>query len=70
MVDVEIKLDRYDRCYFPGDTVSGVVIVRSDSKISHQGISLNVEGAVNLVCFYYDFDFNLFNAYHLFLNSN
>ena len=48
MVDVEIKLDRYDRCYFPGDTVSGVVIVRSDSKISHQGISLNVEGAVNL----------------------
>lgn len=48
MVDVEIKLDKYDRCYFPGDTVSGVVIVRSDSKISHQGISLNVEGAVNL----------------------
>jgi len=48
MVDVEIKLDRYDRCYFPGDTVSGVVIVRSDSKISHQGIKLQVEGAVNL----------------------
>merc|ERR1712218_269028 len=48
MGDIEIKLDQYDRCYFPGDTVSGVVIVRSDSKISHQGIKLQVEGAVNL----------------------
>jgi len=48
MVDVEIRLDKYDRCYYPGDTVSGVVFVRSDSKISHQGIKLQVEGSVNL----------------------
>eukprot|EP01084_Bolivina_argentea_P316301 548235_1 len=48
MVDVEIKLDRYSRVYYPGDTVSGVVIVRSDSKISHQGIKLQAQAAVNL----------------------
>eukprot|EP01084_Bolivina_argentea_P316300 548234_1 len=49
MTDVEIKLDRYDRCYFPGDKVSGVVIVRSNNnKISHNGIKLQVNGIVNL----------------------
>mmetsp|Transcript_73206 Transcript_73206/g.89846 ORF Transcript_73206/g.89846 Transcript_73206/m.89846 type:complete len:303 (-) Transcript_73206:60-968(-) len=48
MVDVEIKLDRYDRCYCPGDVVTGVVIVRSESRSSHSGIKLKVEGAVNL----------------------
>eukprot|EP01083_Nonionella_stella_P083656 231373_1 len=48
MADVEIKLDRYDRCYSPGDTVSGVIIVRSDSKLSHQGIKLQVCGTVDL----------------------
>jgi len=48
MVDVEIKLDRYDRCYFPGETVSGVVVVHSPGSASHQGIKLSVEGTVNL----------------------
>jgi len=47
-MDVEIRLDRVDRSYSPGETVTGVVVVRSDSKQSHGGIKLNVEGTVNL----------------------
>ncbi|ETO25717.1 hypothetical protein RFI_11421 [Reticulomyxa filosa] len=48
MVDVNIRLDHYDRCYYPNDTVSGVVVVSSDSRASHNGIKLSVEGVVNL----------------------
>jgi len=48
MVEVDIRLDHYDRCYHPGDVVSGVVVVSSDSRASHNGIKLVVEGVVNL----------------------
>ena len=47
-MDVEIKLDRHDRVYYPGETVTGVVIVHSASKSSHAGIRLTVDGSVNL----------------------
>lgn len=48
MVSLEIKLDSPDACYFAGDIVSGIVIVTSDNKSSHNGLILDVDGTVAL----------------------
>jgi|EP00161_Ancyromonas_sigmoides_P018677 hypothetical protein len=47
-MSVEIKLKRHDRVYMPGETVSGCVVVTSSGTMSHNGISLLVEGSVQL----------------------
>lgn len=47
-MSVEIRLKRADRVYRPGDLVSGVVVVSSKGKLSHSGISLLMEGSVQL----------------------
>lgn len=45
---LEIRLKRADRVYRPGDLVSGVVVVATKGKLSHSGISLLMEGSVQL----------------------
>jgi len=47
-MSIEVKLDRVDRTYFPGETVTGSVIVRSQGSLKHQGIKMVVEGSVGL----------------------
>jgi len=44
----DIKLNRVDRVYHPSEKVSGVLTVRTESTLSHNGIHLEVEGAINL----------------------
>jgi hypothetical protein len=47
-MSMEIKLNRVDRVYKPGESVSGVVVVHSPSAMSFSGIVLTVEGSVTL----------------------
>lgn len=47
-MQVEIVLSRHDRCYSPGEKVSGVVLVKSNSAGKHAGIKLNVQGTASL----------------------
>mmetsp|Transcript_16814 Transcript_16814/g.25116 ORF Transcript_16814/g.25116 Transcript_16814/m.25116 type:complete len:303 (-) Transcript_16814:36-944(-) len=48
MPSLEIRLKRANRVYRPGETVSGVVVVKSSNKLSHQGITLTLDGNVQL----------------------
>jgi len=45
---LDIQLDRFDRCFIPGDVATGVVVLTSEAATSHGGIKLVVEGMVNL----------------------
>lgn len=45
---LEVKLDRVDRTYIPGETVTGSVVVQSQGSMKHQGIKMVVEGVVTL----------------------
>lgn len=47
-MSVEIKLKRADKTYHEGDVVNGLVCISSKDSFSHQGITLTVEGTVNL----------------------
>jgi hypothetical protein len=47
-MSLEIRLKRADRVYKPGDLVSGVVVVSTKGKMSHSGITLLMEGSVQL----------------------
>jgi len=47
-MSVDIKLNRADRIYRPGDKVRGVVIVNSSGNLSHNGITLEADGGVQL----------------------
>eukprot|EP01094_Clydonella_sp_ATCC50884_P022388 TRINITY_DN5124_c0_g1_i1.p1 TRINITY_DN5124_c0_g1~~TRINITY_DN5124_c0_g1_i1.p1 ORF type:complete len:297 (-),score=88.83 TRINITY_DN5124_c0_g1_i1:288-1178(-) len=47
-MSVDIRLNKVDRVYRPGDTVSGVVVVTSKGGMSHNGIKLTVDGEVTL----------------------
>jgi vacuolar protein sorting-associated protein 26C len=48
MASLEIRLKRANRVYSPGEMVSGVVVVKSKSKLDHKGVSLSIQGAVQL----------------------
>eukprot|EP00771_Trimastix_marina_P000701 gnl/Trimastix_PCT/1724.p1 GENE.gnl/Trimastix_PCT/1724~~gnl/Trimastix_PCT/1724.p1 ORF type:complete len:308 (+),score=62.40 gnl/Trimastix_PCT/1724:29-952(+) len=48
MASIDLHLKKIDRSYCPGDIVSGVLVVRSKSPISHQGITLTMEGTISL----------------------
>merc|ERR1711916_1880 len=48
MSSLTVVLNRVDRIYRPGDMVEGVVVVDSNSSVSHQGIVLTVEGQVTM----------------------
>jgi len=45
---VEIQLSHVDRVYRPGETLSGVIAVTSKGSMSHNGISLHLDGEVTL----------------------
>eukprot|EP00053_Salpingoeca_punica_P007542 m.68762 g.68762 ORF g.68762 m.68762 type:complete len:296 (-) comp14199_c0_seq1:179-1066(-) len=45
---IEIKLKRADRIYREGDVVSGTVVVMCKDALSHQGLTLSMEGVVSL----------------------
>lgn len=47
-MSLEIRLKRVDRVYKPGDVVSGVIAVTSKGPLSHAGITLLMEGSVQL----------------------
>jgi len=45
---LEIRLKRADRVYKPGELVTGVVAVTTKGKLSHAGVTLLMEGSVQL----------------------
>lgn len=47
-VTAEIKLNRFDRVYRPGDSVSGHILLNSASSFSHNGVQLDLEGTIGL----------------------
>ena len=48
MASLEIKLKKANKVYKEGDLVKGVVVVSSKGDLSHNGLSLTMEGSVNL----------------------
>ncbi|XP_035792785.1 vacuolar protein sorting-associated protein 26C-like [Anopheles albimanus] len=47
-INVEIKLRRANKVYYEGETVSGIVQVVCGSEAKHDGITITLEGSVNL----------------------
>jgi len=47
-MSIDIQLNRADRVYKPGDVVAGVVAVTTKGSMTHQGITLVMEGLVTL----------------------
>ncbi|XP_043927374.1 vacuolar protein sorting-associated protein 26C isoform X1 [Protopterus annectens] len=45
---LDIRLKRANKIYHEGEIVSGVVVITSKDTVHHQGISLTMEGSVNL----------------------
>lgn len=43
---MELRLTRVSRTYRPGEVVSGVVVIGTAKELSHNGLMLNVSGAV------------------------
>ncbi|XP_055063285.1 vacuolar protein sorting-associated protein 26C [Misgurnus anguillicaudatus] len=47
-VSLDVRLKRANKVYHEGEVLSGVVIISSKDALQHQGISLSMEGLVNL----------------------
>ncbi|KAK6486119.1 vacuolar protein sorting-associated protein 26C [Huso huso] len=47
-VSLDIRLKRANKVYHEGEALSGVVVVMSKDSVQHQGLSLTMEGTVNL----------------------
>ncbi|XP_076876172.1 vacuolar protein sorting-associated protein 26C [Brachyhypopomus gauderio] len=47
-VVLDLKLKRANKVYHEGEVLAGVVVITSKEAIQHQGISLTMEGLVNL----------------------
>jgi len=47
-MSLDIKLNRIDKIYRPGDKVTGAVVVQSQGPMKHNGIKLQVEGSAAL----------------------
>ncbi|XP_062061060.1 vacuolar protein sorting-associated protein 26C isoform X3 [Lepus europaeus] len=45
---LDIKIKRANKVYHAGEMLSGVVVVTSKDSVQHQGVTLTMEGAVNL----------------------
>ncbi|CAH1994885.1 unnamed protein product [Acanthoscelides obtectus] len=45
---LDIRLKRADKIYHENENVSGVIIISSNSDFKHEGITLTMEGSVNL----------------------
>lgn len=48
-MSLEVKFNRLDKTYNPGERVSGVVIATCDEVTKHNGLTLNVTGFVTLI---------------------
>jgi len=46
--NLDLRLKKVNKVYHEGDTVSGVVVIQSKTEVKHEGISLTMDGAVNL----------------------
>ncbi|GFO07993.1 Down syndrome critical region protein 3 homolog [Plakobranchus ocellatus] len=49
MASLDIRLKKINKIYKEGDVIAGVVVVQSKGELPHQGITLNMEGMVNLL---------------------
>eukprot|EP00033_Pygsuia_biforma_P002785 GCRY01003075.1.p1 GENE.GCRY01003075.1~~GCRY01003075.1.p1 ORF type:complete len:298 (+),score=53.86 GCRY01003075.1:197-1090(+) len=47
-MSIDIRLKKHDRVYHPEEQLTGFIVVNCKSGLSHQGISLSVEGSVSL----------------------
>lgn len=45
---MEIRLKRANKIYYPGETVSGVVVIKNKSATEHRGVSVSMSGGVAL----------------------
>ncbi|XP_059138459.1 vacuolar protein sorting-associated protein 26C-like [Physella acuta] len=48
MANLDIRLKKVNKIYKEGDVIAGVVVVQSKGELQHQGITLIMEGMVNL----------------------
>lgn len=48
MALLDIRLDKVDRIFYPGDTLTGVVVVHSETGVKHEGLTVTLEGTVSL----------------------
>ncbi|KAI8775225.1 vacuolar protein sorting-associated protein 26C [Biomphalaria glabrata] len=48
MANLDIRLKKINKIYKEGDVIAGVVVVQSKGELQHQGITLVMEGMVNL----------------------
>jgi len=48
-MSIEVKFNRLDKTYNPGDRVSGVLVATCEEATKHAGITLNVTGFVTLI---------------------
>ncbi|XP_023028089.1 vacuolar protein sorting-associated protein 26C isoform X2 [Leptinotarsa decemlineata] len=47
-INLDIRLKRADKVYCEGENVSGVIVISSNSDFKHEGITLTMDGCVNL----------------------
>ncbi|XP_017775160.1 PREDICTED: Down syndrome critical region protein 3 homolog [Nicrophorus vespilloides] len=47
-VTLDIRLKKADKVYTEGEKVTGFIVVKSNSDLKHDGITLSMEGSVNL----------------------
>ncbi|XP_065161488.1 vacuolar protein sorting-associated protein 26C [Atheta coriaria] len=47
-VSLDIRLKKADKVYYEGDNVTGFIVIQSNSDFKHDGITLIMEGSVNL----------------------
>ncbi|XP_066260275.1 vacuolar protein sorting-associated protein 26C [Euwallacea similis] len=47
-INLDLRLKRADKVYSEGENISGVIVISSSSDFKHDGITLTVEGCVNL----------------------
>eukprot|EP00164_Ancoracysta_twista_P016024 GFYU01026717.1.p1 GENE.GFYU01026717.1~~GFYU01026717.1.p1 ORF type:complete len:299 (-),score=51.96 GFYU01026717.1:217-1113(-) len=47
-MSLDLRLKRVDRVYYPGDSLTGVVVVTSSGSMQHNGINLSLEGSIAL----------------------
>ncbi|WAR04255.1 VP26C-like protein [Mya arenaria] len=48
MATLDVRLKKVNKVYKEGDVVAGVVIIQSKGDLAHQGVTLLMEGSVNL----------------------
>ncbi|XP_076624701.1 vacuolar protein sorting-associated protein 26C [Colletes latitarsis] len=47
-INIDIKLKRASKIYHEGEIVAGFILLQTNSDVKHDGISLSMEGSVNL----------------------